>query len=85
MTEKLFQAIDELVEEIYTVEQVNINSKLEILLVELLTFIENMQNLSYTIVMDEELTKLQSSYEKRDYGVMADVLLYDIKENLRDI
>ncbi len=85
MTEKLFQVIDDLVEEIYTIEQGKVNEKFGILLNELLIFIEDMQNAGYTIVMDDELLKLQKSYEMKDYGVMADILLYDIKENLENL
>ena len=85
MTEKLFQVIDDLVEEIYTVEQGKINNKFQTLLNELLIFIENIQIAGYSIDMDEELLKLQKAYEMKDYGIMADILLYDIKENLKMI
>ncbi len=85
MTEKLFPVIDDLVDEIYTVEQKNINKKFETLLNEVLVFIEDMQNAGYSIIMDEELLKIQNAFGIKDYGVMADVLLYDIKENLKDL
>lgn len=82
MTKKLFQEIDNLVNEIYTIEQVKINDYFQAFLKELLVFIENMNNTGYTINMDEELLNLQKAYEGKDYGLMADILLYDIKNNL---
>lgn len=75
---KLSKAIDELVCEVYTPDQKNIDE----LFVKFLEALEAYMSIGELIDEDinSKLIALQHAYMKKDYITMCDILLYNIKE-----
>ena len=77
--ENLIKTIDEIVQTIYTPDQVNIDGKF-------IQFLEAIEVYANTGVLEEKvpninqvLLKVQSAYAIKDYVTLSDLLLYEIK------
>ena len=81
--DNLKKRIDDLVEEIYTPDQKDIDNKF----IAVLEAIENDMNTSLLADkiqdINQVLLKIQSAYVIKDYVTLADVLLYEMKEKLK--
>lgn len=82
--EKLIKTIDEIVQTIYTPDQVNIDGKF-------IQFLEAIEIYANTGVLEEKvpninqvLLKVQSAYAIKDYVTLSDLLLYEIKEKITE-
>ena len=80
--EKLIQTIEEMVQAIYTPDQVDIDGKF-------VHFLEAIEVYANTGVLGEKipninqiLLEVQSVYMIKDYVTLSDILLYEIKEKL---
>lgn len=80
--ENLIKTIDEIVQTIYTPDQVNLDGKF----IELLEAIEVCANVGilgeHIPDINQVLLKVQSAYMIKDYVTLSDILLYEIKEKL---
>ena len=82
--ENLIKTIDEIVQTIYTPDQVNIDGKF-------IQFLEAIEIYANTGVLEEKvqninqvLLKVQSAYAIKDYVTLSDLLLYEIKEKITE-
>lgn len=82
--ENLIKTIDEIVQTIYTPDQVNIDGKF-------IQFLEAIEVYANTGVLEEKvpninqvLLKVQSAYAIKDYVTLSDLLLYEIKEKITE-
>ena len=82
--ENLIKTIDEIVQTIYTPDQVNIYGKF-------IQFLEAIEIYANTGVLEEKvpninqvLLKVQSAYAIKDYVTLSDLLLYEIKEKITE-
>lgn len=85
MAEKnsLLEKIEQLVQTIYTPDQVDIDGKF-------LQFLEALEQYMIAAVQgteiaewNENLLKVQSAYVVKDYVTLSDVLLYEIKDKVK--
>jgi hypothetical protein len=81
MKEKIMELSEKIVDIIYTPDQEGLNESFIELMDLLLTFISEGDE-SRASVLNTELLGIQSAFMKKDYGEMADVLHYDLKEKL---
>lgn len=79
MTEKVLNAIENLVESIYCQECDKVHEMFLQLADAFMVFINEVSAIGYTINIDEEVRALQQAYIKKDYVELADVLLYMVK------
>lgn len=77
-------AIDELVEEIYTLEQTKLNQKFIQIIDEIDDFVKKMEISGYMVDLTKELQSMQDIYLKKDYVQLADFLLYDLKKQFQE-
>lgn len=78
-------AIEKMVDIIYSPDQDGLDSAFVQILDSILGFIENMAKEGYLVDMTEELKLLQDAYLKKDYLELADALLYDIKPEIENL
>ena len=79
------KAIDTLVDEIYTLEQKELNEKFIDVLDAMDQFIIWMEDKGYIVNMQKELELMQNAYAKKDYAMLADCMLYDIKPQFEEL
>lgn len=77
-------AIDDLVEEIYTLEQTELNQKFIQVIDTMDKFIKGMEIQGYTVDLTRELSLMQDIYLRKDYVQLADFLLYDLKKQFQE-
>lgn len=79
MNQGVIRAINDLVSKIYSIDQVGLNEAFSAFIEELSLFLNRMAKEGYTVEMEEELVQIQQAFEKKDYILLADVLLYQVK------
>ena len=79
MNKSVLEAIEGLVDAIYSPDQEQVDKRFSGLVEELIAFVDAMQKAGYTVDLTKELMAIQSAYERKDYVELADVLLYDMK------
>lgn len=85
MFEKLNESIDNLVGEIYTVDQKNFNQKFILFLDTLEELLQLLRKVGYEVDLTEEMGEIQQAFGKRDMAELADYLLYDFKPVLLEL
>ncbi|MEG1457933.1 MAG: hypothetical protein RSB37_02760 [Acetivibrio sp.] len=85
MVEPVLKTIEELVTVIYDMEQTTLHTHFQKLIDTLSTFLNDMFQAGYSVLLDEELIRLQECYERQDYVEMADLLLYELKPELEQL
>lgn len=79
MITKVINAIDQLVGDIYSVDQEKVNDFFLELADCLIEFIAYMEKQEYSVNIDQEAALIQEAFEKHDYTELADVLLYKVR------
>ncbi len=85
MSNQVYEAIDELIAMIYSSGQTGINDKYIHLLNSLESFLNDKANIGIIINMNSELLELNEAYLKKDYTLLADIVLYKIKIDIDEI
>lgn len=85
MFESILLAVKNLVEEIYTTDQNQLDSYFVLFLDELEKLVIKMEKIDFRVDVSEELTVLQECYKKRDLVELADFLLYELEPNLLEL
>lgn len=85
MFEDILLAIKELVEEIYTVDQNDVDKKFIAFLDELNKLLTKLEAAGFQVDMTEEMLTIQKCYEKRDLIELTDYLLYEFKESIAEL
>lgn len=85
MFEGILLAIKQLAEEIYTVDQNQLDSYFVLFLDEVEKLVINMEKIGFWVDFSEELSALQECYRKRDLVELADFLLYELEPNLLEL
>lgn len=85
MFEGILLAIKQLAEEIYTVDQNQLDSYFVLFLDEVEKLVINMEKIGFRVDFSEELSALQECYRKRDLVELADFLLYELEPNLLEL
>ncbi|MDK2807589.1 MAG: hypothetical protein PWP24_322 [Clostridiales bacterium] len=85
MNERVIKAIDALVAIIYTPDQYRLASAFQELVEALIAFVEELEKMGYTVDLTKELLVIQDAFEKKDYVMLADALLYDLKPQFEDL
>lgn len=79
MQKKVIMAIDELVKEIYTLEQADLNQKFLNMIDSMDEFIQRMGEQGYLVDLTVELNSIQNAFMKKDFVQLSDYLLYQLK------
>lgn len=79
MNTGIMEAIDNLVHSIYTVEQTRIVECFMILLDELDRYIKALNEKGILVDIDHPLMMLQDAFLRKDYTMLADILLRQIR------
>lgn len=85
MFESILLAVKNLVEEIYTIDQNQLDSYFVHFLDELEKLVMNMGEIGFRVDVSEELSMLQECCRKRDLVELADFLLYELEPNLLEL
>lgn len=85
MFEEILLAINELAEEIYTVDQNNVDKKFIAFLDEINKLLTELESAGFHVDMTEEMLTIQKYYEKRDLIELTDYLLYQFKESIEEL
>lgn len=85
MFEGILLAVKQLAEEIYTVDQNQLDSYFVLFLDEVEKLVINMEKIGFRVDFSEELSALQECYRKRDLVELADFLLYELEPNLLEL
>lgn len=85
MFERLNESIDNLVGEIYTVDQKNFSQRFIQFLDTLEKLLQQLLEAGYEVDLTEEMGEIQQAFEKRDMAELADYLLYDFKPVLLEL
>ncbi len=81
MKENVIELLEKIVDIIYTPDQDGLNQAFIELMDVLLNFISQ-ENIQDNFDLNQELLAMQSSFMKKDYGELADILHYDLKSKL---
>lgn len=81
MKENVIKLLEKIVDIIYTPDQDGLNQAFIELMDVLLNFISQ-ESIQDNFDLSQELLAMQSSFMKKDYGELADVLHYDLKSKL---
>lgn len=81
MIAKVIQSIDNLVDEIYTPDKVNINQYYLELIEAVGAFLEEMVQRGYTVDLRDDLEQIQQAVTVKDYIHLSDILLYTIRKD----
>ena len=84
MEEKIIELSEKIVDIIYTPDQDGLNQTFIELMDLLLNFISK-GSVPKGLDLNQELLAMQSSFMKKDYGELADILHYDLKSKLEII
>lgn len=79
MYDKLRECIDNLIGEIYTVDQTYFNQKFLLFLDTLDDLLEWLSKIGFDVSIQDEMSQIQRVFEKKDMEGLADYLLYDFK------
>lgn len=85
MFEGVLSAVKQLAEEIYTVDQNQLDSYFVLFLDELEKLVIDMGKIGFRVDVSEELSVLQECYKKRDLVELADFILYELEPNLLEL
>lgn len=85
MIEKIIESIDQFVDAIYDIDQVGLQEKYLSFIDNIGAFIEKMAELGFDVDLNEDLTNIASNMEKKDYTVVADILLYTVKSDFQKL
>lgn len=81
MIAKVIQSIDNLVDDIYTPDKVNINQYYLELIEAIGAFLEEMVQRGYTVDLRDDLEQVQKAVTVKDYIRLSDILLYTIRKD----
>ncbi len=84
MKENAIELLEKIVDIIYTPDQDGLNQTFIQLMDVLLNFISQ-ENVQDNFNLNQELLAMQSSFIKKDYGELADILHYDLKSKLETV
>lgn len=84
MKENVIELSEKIVDIIYTPDQDGLNQAFIELMDVLLNFISQ-ENIQDNFNLNQELLAMQSSFIKKDYGELADILHYDLKSKLETV
>lgn len=79
MIQKVIDAIDQVVEEIYTAEQARLQVYYIAFMDAFSAFLDDMAKMGYTVDMTEDLQKMQQALTIKDYILLSDILLYEVR------
>ena len=85
MNAEVLEAIDNLVHSIYTTEQTGVNEYFMALLDALELFVNRMNQAGYQVDINKELLRIQEAFTKKDYVMLADVLLDEVRPEFENL
>lgn len=85
MNAEVLEAIDNLVHSIYTTEQTGVNEYFMALLDALELFVNRMNQAGYQVDINQELLRIQEAFTKKDYVMLADVLLDEVRPEFENL
>lgn len=85
MFEGVLSAIDDLINEIYTIDQNQLDKKFVVFIDKLNGLISELAAIDFQVDISEETLVLQNCYEKRDLVELADYLLYNLKISILEL
>lgn len=82
MNDAVIEAIDSMVDEIYSIDQEKLTDKFILLIDRLSEFINyNFKN-NIILNLDNEFLALQNAFSIKDYTLLSDILLYKLKSKI---
>lgn len=85
MVDKIIESIDQFVDAIYDIDQVGLQEKYLAFIDNISVFIEKMAEKGYEVNLNEDLTNIAKGMEKKDYTEVADILLYTVKADFKQL
>lgn len=85
MTEQAIKAMDKVIQIVYTPDQIGLADAFLEMLDAFSEFIEEMGKKGYTVSMNESLLELQNAFESKDYILLTDCILYDLKPDFEHL
>lgn len=85
MNAGVLEAIDNLVHSIYTVDQTGLMDYFMSLIDEMDIFIKRMADEGYQVDLTQELLRIQEAFTKKDYVMLSDILLDEVKPEFEGI
>ena len=85
MIETVISKIDQLVKEIYTVDQNKVNVYYLEFIDAIGAFLQDMMNKGYTVDLREDLEKIQRGMEIKDYIYVSDIIKYDLRKDFEEL
>lgn len=79
MTGRSIQAMDKVVDIVYTPDQAGLAEAFLEMIEAFGEFLGKMQEAGYTVSMEDSLMELQTSFQQKDYVRLTDCILYDLK------
>lgn len=85
MFDGILTAMQNLVKEIYSVDQNQLDAKFVVFLDELNKLLIELNRIGYRVDITDEMLQMQSSYEKRDFLELADFIWNDFKNSIFEL
>lgn len=79
MIQQIIESIEYLIQAIYDIDQKDMQEKYLAFLTNIEQFIKKMAELGYQVDLNEDLIKIENAMKKKDYILLADILLYTVK------
>ncbi|MBQ3599630.1 MAG: hypothetical protein II992_00295 [Lachnospiraceae bacterium] len=85
MIETVISKIDQLVKEIYTVDQNKVNVYYLEFIDAIGAFLQDMMDKGYTVDLREDLEKIQRGMEIKDYIYVSDIIKYELRKDFEEL
>lgn len=85
MIDQVIEAMETLVDEIYTPDQSKIQKYYLSLIDVIGNFLQWMAEQGYQVDLNEDLGKLQNAMSKKDYIAASDILMFDMKPDFEQL
>lgn len=85
MIDRVIDKMEEMVDEIYTPDQTNLQQRFLDVIDAIGGFLQWMAEQGYQVDLSEDLEKLQVAMEKKDYIQASDILLLEMQPDFREL